>query len=153
MTYLAFYRYSYTFSGFAGYGSTVNLYSAASFAVLGGTTVTNTGGSVIVGDVGSYPGAEGSLAAATVRGVNYGSSGVSATAQADLLRVYSDITARAFSPASTSIGSDLTSTMLSPGVYVSSGQYLTLSGTLVFDARGDLNAIFVLIAPGTGYLA
>jgi len=132
----------------------VNLYLAASFAVLGGTTVTNTGGSVIVGDVGSYPGAEGSLAAATVRGVNYGSSAYPPLRKLTSFAFYWISLALAFSPASTSIASDLTSVTLYPGVYA---QLWAVSDAWwhasVFDARGDLNAIFVLIAPGTGYLA
>jgi hypothetical protein len=141
----------------AVYQTPVNLGRAHSFAVIGGSTLTNTGASVISGDVGSYPGAEAAGGpvgtGATLHGIDYAASGVTAGAQTDLLGVYADLTARAYAGTSTGIASSLSQLTLIPGVYFSTNDYLTLDGTLTFDAQGDPDAVFVIIAPGAGYLA
>ena len=67
--------------------------------------------------------------------------------------IYSELSVRASTAAATSIPTDLTSTTFYPGVYVSNGQYLTLNGMITFDAQGASNSVFIIIAPGTGYLS
>ena len=141
----------------ATYQTSVNMMRARSFAILGATTLTNTGPSVIVGDCGSYPGAEAAGGpvgtGATLRGIDYAGSSVSAGAHTDLDGIYADLSSRALTPMSTGIASQLASITLYPGVYHSTNQYFTLDGTLIFDAQNNGNAVFVIVAPGTGYLA
>lgn len=64
----------------------VNLGSDSTFAVLGGTTVTVTGGGTITGNAGIFPGTAyvAGTPAVTVNGTVYAGGPVAAQAQADL---------------------------------------------------------------------
>lgn len=66
--------------------------------------------------------------------------------------MYADLIFRANAPSTINIASDLSNVILRPGVYASSS-FLNLSGTMTFDAMGDPSAVFVIAAPGTGYLS
>ncbi len=135
-----------TFGGLAVLAATtVNLGTAASFAVLAGTGVTNTGSSTISGDLGTYP-------TATVTGfppgivespyTTFAADSVALGAQTDLTTAYNQ--AAGESPTSTSEPADLTGLTLDPGVYqTTSDGALSLSGTLTLDAEGDASAVFI----------
>jgi hypothetical protein len=148
---------NHTFLASSVYNARVSLMRAASFAVIGASTLVNVGPSVIFGDVGSYPGAEAAGGpvgtGAVLHGVDYAASERTAGAQADLTSVYADLSSRAYAESSTGIASELSAVTLYPGVYFSTSQYFTLDGVLTFDAQGAADAVFVLVAPGTGYLA
>src|ERR1700742_3698878 len=69
--------------------SAVNLATAGPFAVLGGQAVTNTGPSVLNGDLGVSPGpALSGFGAATVNGATHDNDAVAAQAQLDLTAAY-----------------------------------------------------------------
>ncbi len=123
----------------------VALGTTASFAVLGGTTVTNTGPSVINGDLGVSPGtAVTGFPPGLVNGVTHAADAVAAQAQADLVTAYDDAAGRA---STATVTADLASQTLVPGVYT--GGALALNGTLTLDAQGDPAAVFVLRAAST----
>lgn len=108
--------------------------SAANFAVLGATTVTCTGPSVIVGDVGVSPGTAitgfptpctGTLAAAAV----------AAQAQSDALLAYNGLVGATCPAANNLTGTDLGGLTLKPGVYCFSST-AQLTGTLTLSGAG-----------------
>jgi hypothetical protein len=127
--------------------ATVPLGSADSYAVLAGSTVTNTGPSVISGDLGLSPGTAvtgfppGTVAAGTV----HRTDAVALQAQRDLTLAYDNAAGRSSTAA---ISADLAGSTLTPGVYTSASS-LGLSGALTLDAQGDPNAVFVFQAGST----
>jgi hypothetical protein len=100
---------------------------------------------LIIGDVGSYPGImpPGEPVNATLVGTNHGSDVVSASAQAGALAVHRNLSALTATP----ITNALAGVTLSPGVY-SSPTFLLSAGVLTFDALNASNSTFVLVTPG-----
>lgn len=123
----------------AATGVAVNLGSAAPFAVLGGTTVTNAGATVVNGDLGVSPGTAVTITADMVNGTIYAGGPVAAAAKADMATAYN--TALAQSPDAPLVG-DLGGMTLTPGLY-SFGAAATLGGTLTLNGGGDPNAVFI----------
>ena len=122
----------------------MTLGSASSFAVLGASTVTNTGPSLIQGNLGVSPGtAVTGFGPGTVSGGSiHAGDAVAAAAHADAATAYAALVAMVSPPANDLTGRDLGGMTLVPGVYhfASSAQ---LTGVLTLDARGDSNALFV----------
>jgi hypothetical protein len=120
----------------------VSLGMADSFAVLGGSTVTNTGPSVITGDVGVSPGSAivGFPPGIVVSGTFHAADALAGQAQVDLTTAYNTA---AGLPCSVDLtGQDLGGLTLTPAVYcfATSAQ---LTGTLTLDFQGNANAVFV----------
>ena len=119
-----------------------SLGSAQSFAVLGASTVTNTGSSVITGDLGVSPGTAvtgfppGRVLSGTIR-----SAGAAAlAAQDDVTTAYNSLVGQACTRDMT--GLDLGGQTLTAGVYCFSSS-AQLTGTLTLDARGNPNEVFI----------
>lgn len=127
--------------------SSVGLGTATPFAVLAGTTVTNTGPSIISGDLGVSPGAAvtGFPPGLVTNGTVHAADAVAAQAQADLTTGYDDAAGR--TPATT-VSSDLGGQTLAPGVY-NSASALGLTGTLTLDAQNNPDAVFIFQAGST----
>ena len=126
----------------SAYADSINLATAGSFGVLAGSTVTNTGSSVITGNVGVSPGSAvtGFLPGIVIGGTIHAADGVANTAQTDLTTAYN--AAAGLSSTSNLTGQDLGGMVLTPGVYHfdSSAQ---LTGTLTLNTLGNSNALFV----------
>jgi hypothetical protein len=122
----------------------VNLATAQSFVVLAGATVTNTGPSVLNGDLGVAPGTAlvGFGLPAVVNGATHAADAVAAQAQLDLTTAYNVAAGEAVAPANDLTGTDLGNRVLKAGAYrfTSSAQ---LTGPLTLDAEGDPAAQFV----------
>ena len=119
----------------------VGLGTATAFAVLGGQTVTNTGASVVNGDLGVSPGtAITGFPPGTVNGTVHAADAVAAQAQADLTIAYNDAAGRA--PDANLSGQDLGGLTLNAGVYKFDAAS-QLTGTVALDAQGDPNAVFI----------
>jgi hypothetical protein len=127
--------------------ASVPLGTADSFAVLAGSTVTNTGPSLISGDLGVSPGtaATGFPPGTVTAGAVHAADAVALQAQHDLVTAYNDAAGRS---STATISADLAGRTLTPGVYTSASS-LGLSGDLTLDARGDPNAVFVFQAGST----
>ena len=119
----------------------INLGNAASFGVLAGSTVTNTGSSVITGNLGVSPGsAITGFPPGSFTGTIHGGDAVAAMAHASLVTAYN--AAAALIPNQNLTGLNLGGLTLTPGVYFFSSS-AQLTGTLILDAQGDPNAQFV----------
>jgi hypothetical protein len=124
----------------------VDLGTAQPFVVLSGAGATNTGPSVLNGDLGVSPGTSlsGFGAPAVVNGATHGNDGVAAQAQADLTTAYNVAAGQAISPGNELTGQDLGGLSLTPGAYGFSSS-AELTGQLTLDAQGDPNAQFVFV--------
>jgi LPXTG-motif cell wall-anchored protein len=124
----------------------VGLGTATSFAVAAGTTVTNTGASVISGDVGVSPGSAvvGFPPGIVNNGTIHAADAVATQAQADITTAFNDAAGRAITA---TVTADLGGQTLVSGVYT--GGALGLTGTVTLDAQGDPNAVFIFQAAST----
>lgn len=127
--------------------TSVNLASASAYAVLAGSTITNTGPSVIAGDIGLSPGT-------AITGFPPGvqSSGVTNVANAPALMAQADLTAAYLDAASrtpfNTVSGDLGGSTLVPGVYQSASS-LALTGTVTLNGGGDASSVFIFKAGST----
>ncbi|GAB3984083.1 ice-binding family protein [Plantactinospora veratri] len=125
----------------------VPLGTAADFAVLAGTTVTNTGLSVVTGDIGVSPGsAVTGFPPGQVNGSIHSNDGPAVQAQADLAIAYNNAVSRT---STDTISGDLGGTTRTTGVYSSVSGTFGIAGTLTLDAEGDPNAVFIFKAVST----
>ena len=122
----------------------VDLGSADSFAVLAGTTVTNSGSSTINGNLGVWPGTAvtGFPPGIVTTGTIHAGDTFAQQAQADLTTAYNFAAGEAC-PAANVLSGDIGGMTLTPGVYCSTSS-LAITGTLTLDALGDPNAVFVI---------
>jgi hypothetical protein len=124
----------------------VNLGSAANFAVLAGSAVTNTGATEIFGNVGLHPGSSvGGFPPGVIHGVQEIGTPTALAAKGDLTTAYTDAQGRV-NPIVLA-NNNLGGLTLAPGVYVSATD-LMLSGTgpqaiLTLDAQGDSTAVWI----------
>ncbi|MGD0629165.1 MAG: ice-binding family protein [Terracidiphilus sp.] len=119
------------------------LQTAAAFAVLGGSAVTNTGPSTIDGNLGVFPGTSITGAGSIVLSGTMDLGGaVAQQAQSDLAIAYNGLAAMPVTDVLT--GQDLGGLTLAPGVYEfnSSAQ---LTGILTLDAEGNDDAGWVFL--------
>ncbi|MDX6623152.1 MAG: hypothetical protein QOE75_1084 [Solirubrobacterales bacterium] len=128
----------------AAQAAAVNLATAGPFVVLGGSTVTNTGPSVLNGNLGVAPGTSlvGFGLPAVVNGATHVNNGVATQAQADLTTAYNVAAGQPVPPSNNLTGTDLGSRTLTAGNYGFSSS-AQLTGALTLDAQGDPNAQFV----------
>ena len=118
--------------------------SAANFEVLGASTVTNTGPTIISGgDLGLSPGSSvtgfppGTL---TPPAVMHLTDPVAAQAQLDLSIAYdyaAGLTGAALLPG------DMSGLTLAPGLYKTSTTVMLSGGNVTLDAQGNANAVFI----------
>jgi len=123
------------------YADSIKLGAAGHYAVLAGSTVTNTGSSVLIGSLGLWPGSSvtGFPPGIVTKGTIHAGDAAAAQAQNALTTAYN--AAMGLSPTAT-LTTDLGGLVLTPGVYffASSAQ---LTGTLTLNNLGNPNALFV----------
>ncbi|MGW7103019.1 ice-binding family protein [Streptomyces sp. NPDC054838] len=120
----------------------VPLGTAASFAVLAGSEITNTGPTVITGDLGVSPGtAISGFPPGIVNGTVHSGpvDPVGLQAKSDLVVAYDNAAGQ---PADATLPPDAGGLTLVPGVYTAPST-LGLTGTLTLNAQGNPNAVWV----------
>ncbi len=129
---------------------TVPLGTSENYAVLGGSTVTNTGNSVLNGSLGLSPGSSitgfppGQVVPPATTDNN---NPAAAQAQLDLTAAYIDAAGR---PLDATTTADLADLVLVGGVYAGPDKSpLGLTGPLVLDAEGDPTTVFIFQTDST----
>jgi hypothetical protein len=134
--------WSFTTSATTGNPGTVALGAAGAFAVLAGSTVTNTGATGLTGDLGVSPGtAVTGFPPGTLTGAIHAGDPTSAAAMADLTTAYNDAAGRTLAPVT--LAGNLGGMTLAPGLYKSTSSLEISSGDLTLDAQGNANAVFI----------
>jgi type VI secretion system secreted protein VgrG len=119
-----------------------SLGTADSFAVLAGSTATNTGSTVVTGDLGVAPGtAITGFPPGNVIGTTHPNNATAQQAQLDLTTAYNEAAGQACDTDLT--GQDLGGLTLTPGVYCFPATSAQLTGNLTLDAEGDPAALFI----------
>jgi hypothetical protein len=126
--------------------ATVDLRSAAAFAVVGGSTVTSTGPTMVTGDLGVSPGTavvgfDDPGGPGTVIGTQHLADPTADQAKLDLTTAYDDAAVRSL--CRVTLEGNIGGMTLSPGLYTSGTSYEISSGDLTLDAGGDEDAIFI----------
>jgi hypothetical protein len=120
----------------------IDLGSASAYAVLAGSTVTNTGLSNVNGDLGVWPGTAyvPGTPSATVNGTIHAGDVAAHQGQASLAVAYNDAAGRSTAPIG--VAGDLGGQTLAPGLYKSAST-VAITGDLTLDAKGDPNAVYI----------
>jgi hypothetical protein len=127
----------------SAYAGTIDLGTAGSYAVLAGSAVTNTGSSVLNGNLGLSPGCAGAITGfppGIVNGATNACNGPAGQAQLDLTNAFT--AGNLLTRTGTLTGVDLGGQNLTHGVYffATSAQ---LTGQLILNNNGNRNAVFV----------
>lgn len=127
--------------------TTVDLKTAESFAILAGSAITNTGPTLIEGDVGlhagtSFTGQDQAIVTGDV--FLSDTDGVALQAKNDMLAAYNE----AMQLPTISIGAELGGQTMTPGIY-GYASAMGLTGTLTLDGGGNPDSIFIFKAGST----
>lgn len=124
--------------------ATVPLASASAFAILAGSSVTNTGPTSVTGDLGLSPGSSvGGFPPGVLVGTQHINDTIAAQAKLDLTAAYNDAAGRITTDMVTLSG-NIGGLTLTPGLYKSTSSLALSSGDVTFDAKGNANAIFII---------
>ncbi|MDP2313546.1 MAG: ice-binding family protein [Pseudomonadota bacterium] len=117
------------------------LLTAAGFAVLAGSTVTNLGATTLTGDLGLSPGsAITGFPPGLVVGSTHTTDAAALQAQIDHVAAYTDAANRS---GATPLPEDISGLSLVPGVYSASSSLQIASANLILDGGGDPNATWI----------
>jgi len=136
--------FTWTFTTAACSQAPVALRTAASFAVLAGSTVTNTGPTIVTGNLGVSPGTAvtGFPPGTVVNGQQFTGVGSPAgQAEADLTTAFNDAAGRTL--CAVTVAGNLGGQTLAPGLYKSTSTLEISSGDLTLDAKGEPDAVFI----------
>ena len=120
-------------------GSPVGLGAAAGYTVLAGQSVSNSGATMVNGNLGIWPG-NTLTGAPTVTGTTHLGDTSSQAAQGALTVAYNDAAGRA---AGSTIAGDLGGRTLAPGVYKSTSTLELTSGNVTLDGHGNSGSVFI----------
>jgi hypothetical protein len=134
-----------TFGGLAPFGESV--IPPDNFSVLAGSSITNTGSSVINGDLGISPGSSiTGFLPGVINGTRHVADAAAIQAKTDLTTAYNNAAGK--TPVST-VATELGGTTKTAGVYNSADGTFGITGTLTLDAQGDPDAVFIFKTAST----
>lgn len=121
-------------------GPSVGLGTLESYSVLGGASVTNTGPTILNGDLGVSPGTSiTGFPPGIINGVIHASDAPAIQAQSDLVTAYNDAAGRS---SDGTVSGDLGGQTFVGGVY-SAPSSLGLTGTVTLDGQNNPNSVFI----------
>lgn len=127
----------------------VPLGTASSFAVLAASTVTNSGPTLISGNLGVSPGTAvtgfGPANGQVVNGSIHAGDPTAAQAQLDLTTAFNNAAAR---PNPTLLPADIGGMVIPPGVY-NAPVSLAITGNVTLDGQNDPSSVFIFQIPTT----
>lgn len=130
--------------------ATVPLATTSGYAVLGASTVTNTGNSTLDGSLGLWPGSSVTgfpPGLVIAPGATDTTNAAAEQAQSNLTIAYVNAAGR---PVDATTTADLVNLSLQPGVYAGPDKSpLSLTGPLVLDGAGDVGAVFIFQTDST----
>ena len=122
----------------------VALSGASVMALLAGSSVTNTGATVVTGNLGLSPGTSvGGFPPGILNGTQHINDTMANNAKLDLTAAYNDAAGRTSTDIVTLYG-NIGGLTLTSGLYKSTSSLSISSGDLTFDAKGDSNAVFIM---------
>ena len=120
----------------------VPLGTAGNFRVLAASTVTNTGTTVVTGNLGVSPGtAVSGFPPGVVTGTIHKNDPAAKKAHTDLVTAFHNASLRTNCPVA--VSGNLGGKTLGPGLYVSTSGLAISSGNLTLDAHGHSGAVFI----------
>jgi hypothetical protein len=130
----------------------VDLQSAADFAILAGAGITNVNnpGTIINGDIGASPtpSVDG-FPPGVLNGTLHAADPTAEQAKLDLTAAYNDAAGRSLNVVTIADG-ELGGLTLAPGLYMSApGSFAITSVDLTLDAQGDANAVYIFQMPSS----
>lgn len=124
--------------------SDIPLGAADNFAILAGSGVTNTGATIINGDLGLSPGTSvGGFPPGILNGTLHINDAPANQSKLDIAAAYDDAVSRTATDIVTLSG-NIGGLTLTPGLYKSTSSLALSSGNVTFDALGDPNAVFII---------
>jgi hypothetical protein len=124
--------------------SSVSMGGSGSLVILSGSAISNTGATVVTGDMGLSPGTSvGGFPPGILNGTLHINDGIATQAKSDLVAAYNDAAGRKSTEIVTLSG-NIGGLTLTPGLYKSTSSLAISSGDLTFDAKGNPNAVFII---------
>jgi hypothetical protein len=126
----------------------IRLGSAENFSVLGATTVTNTGATLVRGNLGVSPGtAVTGFPPGKVSGSIHSADTMASTAQTDLAAAIAQ--GQGLSNCVTTASGNLGGLSLGPGLYVSTSSLSITGAALTLNASGNPDKVFIFVMAST----
>jgi uncharacterized protein (TIGR03437 family) len=133
---------NYTWSFTTGSSSGQTSVCLASFAVLSGGGVINTGPSLVTGDIGVSNGSSVTgFPPGTIKGTIRTGDATETQAILDLTAAYTDATTRSIGPVP--VSGDIGGRTFTAGLYKSTSSLSISAADLTLDAKGDATAVFI----------
>jgi hypothetical protein len=124
--------------------TSVSLAVSSNLAILAGSAISNTGATIITGDMGLSPGTStGGFPPGILNGTLHINDAIANQAKLDLTAAYNDAAGRTATDIVTLSG-NIGGLTLTPGLYKSTSTLAISSGDLTFDAKGNPNAVFII---------
>jgi hypothetical protein len=122
----------------------VLLNGSSNIAILAGSAISNTGATIITGDLALSPGSSvGGFPPGILNGVKHINDSTATQAKLDLTEAYNDAAGRT-STGIVTLSGNIGGLTLTPGLYKSTSSLAVSSGDLTFDAKGNADAVFII---------
>ncbi len=124
--------------------TSIAMAGASNLAVLAGSGITNTGATIITGDMGLSPGTSaGGFPPGILNGTLHINDVIANQAKLDLTTAYNEAAGRTSTDIVTLAG-NIGGLTLTPGLYKSTSTLALSSGDVTFDAKGNASAVFII---------